>query len=181
MSIIQEALKKIEGSGGSRKESGETKRAEKGPETKQAEKPVFTQAIKKPVVDKRYTGPKYIYYIITAALLSILAGIVVKISYSPPAVVSPEAAVPAPVMKAETILPKIERRYEPVAASAKKGGAENFVLNGIMYLVDGPRALINDIMVGEGETVSGAKVVKIKKDGVILNYNNSEVDLSINE
>jgi hypothetical protein len=50
-----------------------------------------------------------------------------------------------------------------------------------MYLVDGPRAIINDIIVGEGETVGGAKVSKIKKDQVILDYNDSEVELNINK
>ncbi|MCX5680198.1 MAG: hypothetical protein NTZ95_06060 [Candidatus Omnitrophica bacterium] len=163
MSIIQEALKKIE-------------KPEESYEEKRQDKPVFTPDIKKPSPDREAIGPKYVYYVITAVLLIILAGIVIRISYSSPSSVP----VPEP-KKTEFILPKIERREESSSPARRRENIGGFVLNGIMYLVDGPRAIINDIIVGEGEMVSGAKVEKIKKDSVILNYKNSEVALNINK
>jgi len=160
MSIIQEALKKIEKPEGSREEKHE-------------EKPPVISEINKPVPVKETLGPKYVYYVITAVLLIILAGLVIKVSYSSP------ANVPLPAKKIEPILPKIERREESAAPLHRKESLGGFVLNGIMYLVDGPRAIINNIIVGEGETVNGAKVEKIKKDSVLLKYNDSEVALNI--
>jgi len=43
-----------------------------------------------------------------------------------------------------------------------------FILNGVMQLVDGPRAIINNVIVGIGDVVDGAKVENIEKDGVTL-------------
>ena len=162
MSIIQEALKKVEKPNESRKEKREGS-------------PIFKEEIKKPIVEREAIGSKYVYYSITAVLLILLAGIVIRISYSSP------ADAPLPIKKAEPILPKIERREEKLTSVRRRENVGGFVLNGIMYLIDGPRAIINDIIVGEGETVNGAKVKKIKKDSVLLNYKDSEVALNINQ
>jgi type II secretory pathway component PulC len=78
-------------------------------------------------------------------------------------------------------MPSIERLAEQPPSKRREENIGGFVLNGIMFLVDGPRAIINDIMVGEGETVGGAKVAKIKKDKVVLEYKESEVYLDINK
>jgi hypothetical protein len=162
MSIIQEALKKIE----KPVEFHEEKRPEKDAPAAEA---------KKPAPHAESAGPKYIYYAITALLLILLAGIVLRVSYTPR-----QNAPYTSTKKVEPILPKIERREEPQRPIRRKENIGGFVLNGIMQLVDGPRAIINDIIVGEGETISGAKVEKIKKDGVLLKYNDSEVALDIN-
>lgn len=165
MSIIQEALKKIG--------SPDKKAAD---EHKKPAIPV--EGVKKHEPAVETPGPKYVYYVITALLVIILAGIVMKVSGSPSA---PSPSAPASVIKKmEPILPKIERREETVQPRRRKSDIGGFVLNGIMYLVDGPRAIINDIIVGEGETVNGAKVEKIGKDNVLLKYKDSEVDLNIN-
>ena len=163
MSIIQEALKKVG-------------KPEVPGEEKHEEKPVISLAIKAPSGEE--IGPKYVYYVISAVLLIILAGIIIRISYFPPSGIPVSA--PA-VKKLAPILPKIERREEPMTPPRRREGIGGFVLEGIMQLVDGPRAIINDIIVGEGETVNGAKVEKIKKDGVLLKYNDSEMVLGINE
>lgn len=164
MSIIQEALKK----------AGDSSPR---PEVRQEEKIVPPKEILKPDIVKKSVESKYVYYAMTGFLLVLLFGIIMIVSRS-----SQSAVIPAPIKKVETaILPKIERREEPAPSRRKRENVGGFVLNGIMQLVDGPRAIINDIIVGEGETVSGAKVTKIKKDGVLLNYNDSEVDLSINK
>lgn len=166
MSIIQEALRKAG--------SAETKEM---PEIKREEIPVPQFEIRKSDPVKRSAEPKHIYYAMTGFLLIILFAIIVIVSRS-----SQPAIATASVKKIEpTILPKIERREEPMSSSRRKENIGGFVLNGIMHLVDGPRAIINDVVVGEGETINGAKVEKIKKDGVLLKYNDSEVVLNINK
>jgi hypothetical protein len=55
----------------------------------------------------------------------------------------------------------------------------DYVLNGIMYLEGAPRAIINNAMVEEGDTVDGAKVVKIEKRTVVLQQNGYDINLNI--
>ena len=54
-----------------------------------------------------------------------------------------------------------------------------FILNGIMYLNDGPQAIINNSTVSEGEMTGGAKVMRINKNNVVLNFNDLEITLSL--
>lgn len=55
------------------------------------------------------------------------------------------------------------------------------VLNGIMYLQEGPKAIINSTVVREGDVVSGATVKVINRNNVLLNFNDSEITLTLNE
>jgi len=163
VSIIQEALKK----------AGESPSKT---EIKHEKKPVPPKETIKPTPDNKPSEPKLIYYVMTGLLLVLLFGIILIVSNS-----SQSAGMPVSIKNTNpVIMPKIERREEQIAPSRKRGNAGGFVLNGIMQLVDGPRAIINDIIVGEGETIGGAKVEKIQKDGVLLNYNDSDVTLNIN-
>jgi len=163
MSIIQEALKKA---------SGENSH----PEPNKEEKPFFADKMMKTDPVKGSGGSRYVYYAMTGFLLVLLFGIIMIVSRS-----SQPAVSQVPIKKAEpVIMPKIERREERAQSPRKKENIGGFVLNGIMQLVDGPRAIINDIIVGEGEEIRGAKVEKIKKDSVLLNYNDSEIALNIN-
>jgi hypothetical protein len=52
-------------------------------------------------------------------------------------------------------------------------------LNGIMYSVQTRCAVINNTMVREGETISGAKVIKITRDEVVLTRGSSEIRLKL--
>lgn len=168
MSIIQEALKKVEKP--DLKKEKELKQED--PEVKKD----VSVPVNKTHSGNLWPGPRPVYYALTALLVLILAGIVIRAS-------SPAASTaPAPIQprKVGPIMPSIERREEAPVPKRRKENIGGFVLNGIMYLVDGPRAIINDIIVGEGETVDGAKVEKIKKDQVLLKYNDSEVALDIN-
>jgi len=61
----------------------------------------------------------------------------------------------------------------------KKPAAAKFVLNGIMYLEGNPRAIINDSMVEPGDMVDGAKVLKIERRNVVLQYNDSEITIEM--
>lgn len=55
----------------------------------------------------------------------------------------------------------------------------DLVLNGIMYLETGPRAIINNNIVQEGDMIGGATIVLINKNSVILRYNNVEITLNL--
>lgn len=55
----------------------------------------------------------------------------------------------------------------------------DLVLNGIMYLETGARAIINNNIVREGDMVGGATVTFINKKSVILKYNNVEITLNL--
>ncbi|MFA5145850.1 MAG: hypothetical protein WC515_00500 [Candidatus Omnitrophota bacterium] len=55
----------------------------------------------------------------------------------------------------------------------------DFVLNGIMYIEERPQAIINNGVVEEGDMISGAKVIRIMKNGVLMNLNDTEITLSL--
>jgi hypothetical protein len=70
----------------------------------------------------------------------------------------------------------------PDAATSKTdyaASAPPLVLNGIMYLEEGPRAIINNAIVETGDSVSGANVVRIDRKKVILVYNDVEITLNL--
>ncbi|MDP3804632.1 MAG: hypothetical protein Q8Q87_03665 [Candidatus Omnitrophota bacterium] len=73
---------------------------------------------------------------------------------------------------------------EPFTSSAPKptavsGKFPNFILNGIMELADGPRAIINNVIVATGDMIGGATVKKIDKDRVLLQKDDSVVTLGM--
>lgn len=51
----------------------------------------------------------------------------------------------------------------------------DYVLSGVMQLVDGPRAIVNNVMVGVGDVVGGATVERINKESVVLRTQDSEI------
>ena len=55
----------------------------------------------------------------------------------------------------------------------------DLVLNGIMSLSDGPRAIINNSIVGVGDSISRAKIIKINSQSVIMEYRDAEITLSL--
>ena len=55
----------------------------------------------------------------------------------------------------------------------------NLVLNGIMYLEDGPRAIINNSIVGVGDSVSSASVARITRSSVVLESDSAEITLNL--
>lgn len=54
-----------------------------------------------------------------------------------------------------------------------------FILNGIMYIEGGPRAIINNSIVEEGDAVSGANIKRIDRKSVVLEYNGVEIVLNL--
>jgi hypothetical protein len=60
-----------------------------------------------------------------------------------------------------------------------KPAAPDLVLNGIMYLPSHPQAIINNSVVTEGDTVSGAVVKRISRNSVVLEYDKLEITLNL--
>jgi hypothetical protein len=99
-----------------------------------------------------------------------------EVVYKPPAP-KPEpqgsketAAAPSPAPVSAP--PKALRR-------ATEAQYPQFALNGIMYLNDRPQAIINGFTLEEGDTISGATVVRIEKNSVILHMNDVEIMLTL--
>lgn len=74
-----------------------------------------------------------------------------------------------PASAAERLSPRTVVRTEP----------PDLMLGGIMYLENGKRAIINNVIVSEGDMVAGATVGAINKKSVILTYNNVEITLNL--
>ena len=61
----------------------------------------------------------------------------------------------------------------------RKAGAPELILNGIMYVEGKPRAIINNLIVETGDSLLGAFVTEIKRESVILEYENVEITLNL--
>ena len=87
--------------------------------------------------------------------------------------------------KPASTLPAPEKAAAPAPIASLIRGISasqpSLILNGIMYLTDNPKAIINNCIVSEGETVDGATVVKINKNNVVLNFNDTEITLKLKE
>lgn len=70
----------------------------------------------------------------------------------------------------------------PIISTGEKTGAEVLTgvkLEGIIWDEKKPIAIINDKVVGIGDTISGAKIIEIKKDEVIFDINGQTVSVKI--
>lgn len=184
MSIIQEALKKAQGQ--SKDAPGRETPAQK--EKPPASKSIFDKTV---VAKTRKLYPKDNFRLIAVSASLLLAAAIFFVSLS---VSNSRNAGKA--LAAKTILSTQEVQYKPmpkietkpkettvseVQTVVKVANAQypDLVLNGIMYLEIGPRAIINDAIVEEGDTVKGARVTKINKKNVVLEYNNVEITLNL--
>jgi len=77
--------------------------------------------------------------------------------------------------------PKEVPKEAPLAAasSGQANQAPTFVLNGIMYIRENPKAIINGMVVKEGDVVSGATVTYISENNVLLKYNNNDNQVEV--
>ena len=86
------------------------------------------------------------------------------------------------------VMRSVLANYSPQAKKGKrraqkkrkdKDRKSSFELSGIFYSGQAPKAVVNNTMVGVGDTVGGAKVVKISETEVILSYQGKEIKLTI--
>ena len=99
-----------------------------------------------------------------------------KIKVEPIRPVQPIAQLPKegiPAIKA----PAINVPSAPLLP--KEPPADEFKLSGIMYPAEGPRAIINNMRVAEGDDIDGAKVISINDDTVLLKKQDAEIKLRL--
>ena len=114
-----------------------------------------------------------------------------KVSH-PASVVQPEKTLPAvelpekPVVPPQPVVqeqPAVRERYVPQQQALYRPQPEvqkdDFKLSGIMHLEDGPRAIINNLTVVEGDYVGDAAVMKINNNSVVLKRGDSEITLHL--
>lgn len=58
-------------------------------------------------------------------------------------------------------------------------GNKSLVLNGILWDQKDPKAIINDKIVGVGDTVAKHRVIEIKKDQVILGIGTERIEIKL--
>lgn len=152
MSIVQEALKKA-------------------------------QVIRQPVTAEQRKGKNNFGPAVLLVVFIVLLGVTIKeVGLSPSwkkAGSNPEGSIynPLSAVDAKTGPLRAEPYSAPVDPNLAAGNISGFALNGIMELVDGPRAIINNVIVASGDVIGGAKVMKIDKNRVVLQKEDSEFTL----
>jgi len=188
MSIIQEALRKAQGTKVNR-EAGNPKRAAMA-DIKETSRTVRIAAEPKP---NGMIRPAF-YVLIFFIVLSLLA-----VKYFSPVPVKTVAIPHAPVVEPYQIAPpkiipsisdnhllllqpkelavKMQPVPEPQPAVEKEDVPEkdDFVLSGIMHPESGPRAIVNGSVVIEGDVIDGMVVAKITNNSVVLKKKNLEI------
>ncbi len=158
MSIIQEALKKAQNYIG---------------ENRRKTLPSFPES---PRASQRSPGPNIILVVILFVTLAfVLKGFLPEIKFK-------AKADGKKTIEIEDLKAYQEISYKPLISKPEKVAmpqCPELILNGIMYLAERPQAIINNSVVEEGDTVSGAKVLNIKKNTVVLNFNDVEISLSL--
>lgn len=163
MSIIQEALKKAQN-------AKPAERAERDGGIS-AKKPLLRGA-------RRPIG-LYVLLLILVAL----SGVAMKyFSIVPPLVPAAQVTEQVDTFKPREPPPKFEsiiQRVQQVIREEPAPKEPALILSGIMHPISGPRALINNMTVAEGEFVEDARVVAISDDRVTLDRKGSEITLRL--
>lgn len=110
----------------------------------------------------------------------------VNVKVKPPAsapemIYKPVVSVEINNKKVETNDKSANKLTNPFAGFIIKPKEEfpDIILSGIMQLVNGPRAIINNVMVGVGDVIDGMTVHKIEKEKVTLKKGDAEVTVAI--
>lgn len=175
MSIIQEALKKAE---------RQIKDPKKSAPSVQATSPSSPgQSFIKVSKPAASSDPKAVAILI---VILIATAVFAASQLFPKKNIPARSSVAAVTAKSEelpalpsVIFQQVSPESQPQQPEEKKASSPEFVLNGIMYLEGNPRAIINDVMVEAGDMVGGARVVKIEKKSVLLQYNDVEMSLDL--
>lgn len=199
MSIIQEALKKVQKD----VEKRDVGQAQAPKEQVSYSAETVTTASEVTRAADKVPAQTYAPYVILAVIgLTALAFYVIvngKVTTKPAKVAEPgKAEQSAPLLPAKpgqpaaitqaVASPKEKIEFAPIGlikdvASIPFGGRpekyRGLELNGVMYLDEGPRAIINNAIVGEGDQVDGALVKKINRKNVVLSSGGSDFTLDL--
>ena len=130
-----------------------------------------------------------IYALAFLVVLSILA--VKYFSTIPHKTAAGMVPVPAPSEAIEPVQPVAQPPVAPqpvtisplairsVVVQPAAAPQAEFTLSGIMHLEVGPRAIINNLMVAEGDRVEDATIITITDDSVLLQKRDSEITLHL--
>ena len=179
MSIIQEALKKVQGPGFRVQGSEQEKENSTGPAP---HKKPFVGAKGADALKARLVPVGVLLIILIAVGGFTLKGIVSNSASreTRPAAASQEV-IYRPIVN-DAVNPDLKPNALEQSLRLHLPGASKypeFVLNGIMYLEEGPRAIINNAIVEEDSMVNGAKVAKIDRKSVTLLYDDVEITLNL--
>lgn len=181
MSIIQEALKKVQ------------KHPERNDSDRRAPEPDVSKIPYDDISDKKYSvGSQKLILPVGAAIL-LIAVILYTLKHMPPrakpleasnkaTVVSAkntDAEIAKPAVEDERVDRQVRTPYIPPNISPAGPQDPVFVLNGIMFLETGSRAIINGSVVEKGDKVSGATVEAIEREKVFLRYNDEKITLKL--
>jgi len=82
----------------------------------------------------------------------------------------------------DPFMPLITKDGRPITTYAKIGSINDVVIEGILYdPQSGSVVIINDIILKQGDSISGIMVKKIEKNSVVLSFKDKEHTLKIKE
>jgi hypothetical protein len=185
MSIIQEALKKAQGDYAVKK----APREKACPATEELPKKEPSH-LHEPVThthDRKYPSVRLPALISVLVILLLVYGLRASLQYTRS---HEKPLAPARAAAGESAMPAkktVEAAPESVFSQTAKLDPINFmgprqslfVLNGIMYIDGKPQAIINGQVLQEGDRISGATVLAIEKDCVLLDLNDTNIRLDI--
>jgi hypothetical protein len=166
MSIIQEALKKAQGT---------YTKTVSPPQADIAVKETVDDKIAAPIPHQPVSAKPVLIPVVV--VLTIVIGFGLKLFLTDTSNV--KAKEPDRPHQVVTLQPVAESIKNSIPTAFISGQAPNLILNGIMYIQERPRAIINGNMVEEGDSVSGARVTAISKDDVTLDYNSTQINLKL--
>jgi len=190
MSIIQEALKKVQ--------ANVAKKDMQMPAQPEAAKEINTSGTFSENRSKNdMPSHSNLGAYLIAAFVALLVITIWQVASKRPEKISRSGQIQSPLPASSN--PQTDTKYLPLSdleikpiftpsdafktdAAGKSPGAiapSNIVLSGIMYLEGGPRAMLNNSIVAEGETVDGYTVLKINRRDVVLKSDNSEITLEL--
>lgn len=172
MSIIQEALKKAQG------EYFEKKTPKVNEERVNEEEVVNSKVgIQAPQRIKRPTTMRLPALVSILTILLVIYGFKLSLQYSRPHEKEIGAPSPASAPASKTAHSFIPSKIGPTSFIPMH--LSNFVLSGVMYVENKPQAIINGHVLEEGDKISGATVLVIEKDFVLLDVNDANVRLEM--
>lgn len=184
MSIIQEALHRAEMDVKAPEAHSDGAQAKKTPPAPPSPRPEVKKIKKKIALNKTILTSLVLVALMAFALFSLKQPLSLS-KKSRNKVPDPEATQDVtyrPIIKTDAnIFADIGSQSQAAPAASLKDITDHpgLTLNGIMYIEEGPRAIINNSIVDVGDLVSGAKVTKINPKNVVLEYNDVEITLNL--
>lgn len=185
MSIIQEALKKVQSDYAQKKISPPKVKIKQEAVPSDTGKRNLFKALrmKKKLTPMRLTIMSSIMVVFISSMVIVGFGLKLFLLFRETAEKKRNKEVPLAVVTPQNLsqtkaAPAIPKRNKPSYDTAESR-PPNFVLNGVMYLDGKPQAIINGYMLEEGDMLNGATVMLIDKDYVLLNLNDSKIKVKM--